>query len=293
MAKHIVWRGLLAGLLAAIPAFLIAKLLAEPQIQLAIDYEGAREAAVHALEAAAGNANLEHEHEVFTRAVQSLPGLAAGLLLIGGAYGLLVAATYGMLRRQALPVMSPRLLALLLAAGGLLCLYVFPSLKYPPNPPAIGHEETIGARTTLFLVMIGVSLCGMILAVWLAARVHERFGWWNAVLLGGALFLGIQIAAELLLPQLGHLQVNVDNYGRHATETPLALKDASGRIVFPGFPADVLAKFRLYSIANQTVLWLGVGLIFGALVQRYEAPAAATAAERSDFAATAGAGQPA
>ena len=36
MAKHILWRGLLAGLLAAIPAFLIAKLLADATRDVAI-----------------------------------------------------------------------------------------------------------------------------------------------------------------------------------------------------------------------------------------------------------------
>ena len=292
MAKHIVWRGLLAGLLAAIPAFLIAKLLAESQIQLAIDYESGRDAATAALQKAAGMAMEAEGHDPFSRSIQSTFGLATGLLLMGVAYGGFVVFAYGLLRRQALELVSPRVLALLVAAGGLLCFYVFPTLKYPANPPAIGHEETIGARTTLHLVMIGVSLCAMILAVWLAARTHERFGWWNAVLLGGALFLGIQIVAQLVLPVIGHLDANVEAYGRHATETPLPLTNAAGQIVYPGFPADVLARFRMLSLVNQVVLWLGTGLVFGALVQRVEVTANATAGDRrsADF-ASASAGQ--
>ena len=52
------------------------------------------------------------------------------------------------------------------------------------------------------------------------------------------------------------------------TETPLPLKNAKGVIVYPGFPADVLFNFRLYSIAAQLVLWGAIGLIFAPLADR-------------------------
>jgi hypothetical protein len=72
----------------------------------------------------------------------------------------------------------------------------------------------------------------------------------------------------VILPPLGHLHTNVLNYGRHATETPLPLTDAKGAIVYPGFPADDLFKFRLYSVINQMILWGTLGLGFGSLVER-------------------------
>ena len=34
------------------------------------------------------------------------------------------------------------------------------------------------------------------------------------------------------------------------------------------FPASVLWRFRLASLGTQLVLWLGMGLIFGALTER-------------------------
>ena len=53
-----------------------------------------------------------------------------------------------------------------------------------------------------------------------------------------------------ILPSLGHLAVNKQQFGHQATETPLPLTDASGTIVYPGFPADVLFDFRLYSVGR-------------------------------------------
>jgi hypothetical protein len=84
-----------------------------------------------------------------------------------------------------------------------------------------------------------------------------------------------------LLPALGHLSANqaLDNtvgYGRSATETPLPVRDAQGTIVYPGFPADVLWKFRLYSVIGQLIIWTGIGLIFSALLERYLNKAAET-----------------
>ena len=75
------------------------------------------------------------------------------------------------------------------------------------------------------------------------------------------------------LPMLGHLPFNVAQYGRHATETPLPLRDSKGVIVFPGFPADTLVQFRLYSVAAQILLWSVLGLTFGPMAERLLAPA--------------------
>ena len=58
-----------------------------------------------------------------------------------------------------------------------------------------------------------------------------------------------------------------------------------GKIVFPGFPADVLFKFRLYSVINQLILWTTIGLAFGPLVERMLAPAPRPAADSEAAAA--------
>jgi hypothetical protein len=77
--------------------------------------------------------------------------------------------------------------------------------------------------------------------------------------------IGIVMA---LLPSLGELSANVAQYGHQATETPLPLTDASGAIVFPGFPADVLAGFRLHCIGAQAILWTAIAVVFAPLAER-------------------------
>ena len=48
----------------------------------------------------------------------------------------------------------------------------------------------------------------------------------------------------------------------------MVFTDASGAIVYAGFPADVLWKFRWYSLLDQLMIWTLVGVIFGDQVER-------------------------
>ena len=111
----------------------------------------------------------------------------------------------------------------------------------------------------------------------LGQRLKARFGTWNAALIAAAGFAVLIGAIMAILPELGQLAVNQHLYGNHATETPLPLTNAKGVIVYPGFPADVLFNFRLYSIAAQLVLWGAIGLIFAPLADRLLAPGPARA----------------
>ena len=263
--------GALAGAVGGLLAFVFARMFAEPLIQQAIDYESGRHEAQEALDRAAGVSTGEHEHEVFSRAVQGNLGAGVGIVLFGVAMGLLVAVVYVVLLGR-VGQLGPRSLALLVAGGGFLGVYLVPFLKYPANPPAIGHEETITVRGTLYLVLVAASIVLLIVAVAVGRRLRARLGTWNAALAGGAVFvvaIGIVMA---LLPSVGELADNVAIYGHHATETPLPLRDADGTIVFPGFPADVLAGFRLYSILAQVILWSAIGLVFGTLAERLLTP---------------------
>src|SRR5206468_7299 len=110
-------------------------------------------------------------------------------------------------------------------------LYGVPFVRYPANPPSIGHPDTIRERGNLYLLMVLASIVFLVLAVVLGQRLKARFGTWNASLLAAGAFvvaIGIVMA---LLPDLGHLAANRADYGLHDTETPLPLKDAAGRIV--------------------------------------------------------------
>lgn len=247
MEKRLIGGGLLAGAVGAVLAFVFARLCAEPVIGRAIAFEDGR--------TDAENAHGVHEHgaELFTRGVQSGPGLGFGVLIFGLAMGALFAVLFSIVYART-ETAQPQALSLLLAAGAFGAVYVVPFVKYPPNPPAVGQADTIGARTGWYLVMVLVSVALAIGAVWLARPLADRVGAWNARLLAAGAYLVAIVVVAVLLP-------GVD-------ETPEPLRDAAGTIVYPGFPADVLYEFRLLSLATQLVLWAGIGLVFATVSGR-------------------------
>lgn len=274
VAARLIRRGALVGGLGGLLSFGFARIFAEPQIQAAIDYETGRDAAQEALNTAAGIANEPAGPEMFSRTIQGVVGIGVGMVLFGLAMGALFAVAYSVSLGRVGNV-RPRPLSLLLAAAGFLGLYLVPFLKYPANPPAIGHEDTIGDRSGLYLVMVVCSTLFLVGAVWLGQRLRDRFGTWNASLLAAGAFVVAIGAVMALLPPLGHLAVNVAQYGQQATETPQPLRDPAGTIVFPGFPADVLASFRMYSVLAQMILWATIGVAFAPLAEKVLAPASA------------------
>lgn len=247
MEKRLIGGGLLAGAVGAVLAFVFARLCAEPVIGRAIAFEDGR--------TDAENAHGVHEHgaELFTRGVQSGPGLGFGVLIFGLAMGALFAVLFSVVYAR-METGQPQALSLLLAAGAFGAVYVVPFVKYPPNPPAVGQADTIGARTGWYLVMVLASVALAIGALWLARRLAARFGAWNARLLAAGAYLVAIVVVAVLLP-------SVD-------ETPEPLRDAAGTIIYPGFPANDLYEFRLLSLATQLVLWAGIGLVFATISGR-------------------------
>jgi hypothetical protein len=250
MELRLALRGLAVGALGGLLAFVFARVLAEPQIQAAIDYESARDAALHAVGGP----------DIFSRGIQRNVGIGVGMMLFGLAMGGLLAVTFVVVSRTMRPRVSPRMLGALIAAAGFLGLYLLPFLKYPANPPAIGHEDTIRERGGLYLAMVAISLVALVAAVVCARRLTPRLGAWFATL-AGVLALGAMLAVVMaILP------------GVH--ETPQPLRDSSGHLIYPGFPADVLFKFRLYSVLAQGILWGTLGFVFGPLAERVLEPEA-------------------
>ncbi|UDY25034.1 CbtA family protein [Nocardioides sp. Kera G14] len=283
MVKQLIGRGALSGAVAGLVAFIFARIFAEPVISKAIDYESARDAAQDALDKAAGIAVPAAGPDIFSRTIQMDVGIGAGLILFGAAMGALVAVGYVVAIGRVGRV-RPFQLALLVPVFYFLGVFAVPFLKYPANPPAIGHEETIRTRGTLYLVTVLVSCIALFLAVYIGQRLHARMSLYKTVLIVGAGYVVVMAILFLVLPPLGHLHANVVEYGKQDTETPLPLKDADGNLVFPGFPADLLAKFRVYSIINQVILWGGIALLFAPQAQKLLDPAGAKAGKESRFA---------
>ncbi|WP_446040682.1 CbtA family protein [Streptomyces sp. SID1121] len=225
-------RGMLAGLAAGALALVVAYLLGEPSVDAAIAFEESH----------------SHEHggeELVSRSLQSTAGLATGVLIFGIAVGGIAALVFcyalGRVGR-----FGPRATAVLLAVGALLTVYVVPFLKYPANPPAVGNGDTIGKRTTLYFLMIVLSLLLAAGALLLGRRLAPRLGNWNATVAAGVAFVVSVGLAYGFLPTIN--------------EVP---KD---------FPATLIWEFRLSSLAVQVTLWTTFGLFFGHLAERLLVP---------------------
>jgi hypothetical protein len=254
MEKKIIGRGLLAGALGGILAFIWSWIFIEPVIDRAIEFEDGVSAAHEAIE----HGGEAHSHGAeggieITRTVQSTIGLGFGLVAFSVAMGALLAVVFCVAYGR-IASLSARATAALVAGGMLIALWIVPSLKYPPNPPAVSLDETIQQRTLLYLLLIVISAALFVGSVVLARKLAPKFGAWNASLLGAADYVVSMAVVFLLLPTID--------------ETPGPILDAAGNIIFGAFSADDLYEFRLYSLGTQLVLWTTIGLVFAALASR-------------------------
>lgn len=227
MEKRIIARGLLAGALGGLMAFVFARIVVEPVIARAVAFEE----------------HGEHEHgvELFTRSVQANVGMGFGVVAFSVAMGALFAVAYCVAWGRVGDV-SPRLLAVLLAGGMFIGLYLVPLLKYPPNPPATSLGETIRERTLLYLLMVALSAVLLVAAVWLRKRLTPRLGSWNAAVAAVGAYVVAVAVVMLVLPAVD--------------ETPST------------FGAGDLYDFRLYSSGTQLVMWTTIALVFAPLAAR-------------------------
>lgn len=288
MEIRIILRGVLSGFITGLLAFVFAKHFAEPVIDKAIAYESGRDDILAALNRAAGRPVAPDGPEIFSRTIQSNIGIATGLVGFSMAMGALIAVAYVVLHGRF--SVRPMYLVWMIAGFGFLGVFLLPYVKYPANPPAIGHTFTIVTRGQLYLTMVGGSLILLGLAVYLARRLQPKLGWHRAILASAVAFFVCYGVLIGVLPSLGNLSANVahaDQFGfaRSTTETPQPITNilstplvvngttiAPGQIVYPGFSPDVLWKFRWYSLLNQALIWTFVALIFGALLERFLYP---------------------
>jgi predicted cobalt transporter CbtA len=258
MVGNILLRGMLVGLMAGVIAFGFARVFGEPQVDAAIAFEEAQSHA-KSVAAPAGEskadasqaASLTHAHdaaaseaaepELVSRETQAGFGLLTGLLVysaaVGGLFSLVFAFVYGRFGS-----IDARATAGLLAAAGFVALVLVPALKFPPNPPAVGDAETIAIRTELYFVMLASSVSSLVLAFSLTRILQARFGLFNALIAGGAVYLVLMALVGYALPAINEVPEN--------------------------FSASVLWNFRVSSLGIQLILWTVLGLVFGMTVEQ-------------------------
>lgn len=240
MVRTLLIRGMLAGLLAGLLAFGFGKIFGEPQVNRAIAFEHALDEAKAKEDAGKGIHAIE-EPELVSREVQAGLGLFTGVVVYSTAFGGLFALVYTVADRRVI-TLRPRAVSGLLAATGLIAVYIVPNLKYAASPPAVGQPETIGTRTALYFIMLALSVAAMVAAAVLRKRLADRWDGWNAALIAGGIYILVVIVAGQVLPSIN--------------EVP------------DGFPAEVLWQFRVTSLGMQLVMWATIGLVFGALAER-------------------------
>jgi predicted cobalt transporter CbtA len=231
MTRILLMRGMLAGVVAGLLVFALARWIGEPQVERAIAFETS-------MDQAQGKAP---EPEMVTRRMQEGLGLLTGILVygsaMGGLFGLVYAYAYGRIS-----VAGPRALSALLAGMGFVAIVLVPTLKYPANPPSVGNPETIGVRTGAFFLLIAFSIAAMVFSIQTGRRLHNRYGLWNASLLAAGLFVLIVSVVSHFLPEFN--------------EVPA------------GFPVNLMWRFRIAALEMQVVMWATLGLLFGWLTER-------------------------
>jgi hypothetical protein len=231
MVRTLLCWGMLVGVVAGLLTFGYAKIIGEPLVDRAITFEDQMDRAKGA----------SPGPELVSREVQSGVGLLTGVVVYGTALGGLFSLAFAFAYQRVGPA-SPRLTAALLAGAGFLSLVLVPQLKYPPNPPSVGRPETIAYRSELFFLMIFISVVALVWAIMIARSLAARYNGWNAGLLAAAMFIGIIVVAQLVLPDINEVPEQ--------------------------FPAVVLWRFRVTSLGMQAILWSALGLLFGAVAER-------------------------
>jgi Probable cobalt transporter subunit (CbtA) len=221
-------RFLLAGLMGGALAAAWLLLVTEPVIHSALVVEARR---------APGQ-----DHEAVSRATQLLGGVL-GIVITGVVLALVLATVYGKVRHR-LPGRTDLARTALLAATGFAIVGVLPAVVIPANPPGAGDPGTVTTRTTIYG---GVLVCGILIAVLtgaLVGRLRAR-GVRPARTAAAAAALALTLAVVVMILLRG------------------------GPDMLPAdMPAGLVWRFRLASLGQLLVLFGGIGLIGGRLIDR-------------------------
>jgi predicted cobalt transporter CbtA len=242
MVRTLLIRGMLCGLVAGLLVFGFAKVFGEPQVDRAIAFETAMDEAKVKADAARGIHDMK-EPELVSRPMQASFGLLTGVMVYSTAFGGLFALVFAYANGRVSGLrLSDRTVSALLALTGLIAVYVVPNLKYPANPPSVGHPGTIGFRTELYFTMMAFSIAAMIFAAALRTRLAPKHGVWTAALAAVTFYIIAVAVVAAVLPPINEVPSD--------------------------FPAVVLWHFRVDSLAMQIIMWATLGLGFGALTER-------------------------
>jgi predicted cobalt transporter CbtA len=231
-------RVVLAGLIAGGLAGLFSLLVTERAIAPALELEEAR--------AAAEGATPHHGEELFSRGEQLVGGFL-GTVAAGIALAVVFAAVYALIRHR-MPGRTDVTRTAVLAAIGFGIFGLLPALKIPANPPAVGDPETVSTRTAIYGAVLLLGVITVMLVAALVSALRSRGTGVAATAVAATVATGVLLALILVLVP--------DNPDTIAADVPTA----------------VVWDFRLASLGQLAVLWSGLGLASGWLLDRLVRP---------------------
>lgn len=240
MVGKLIVQGLIAGICAGLLAFGFARVFGEPAIETAVQFESAQDEAKAAAARAAADPVEPEEPEMFSRSVQGGIGLLTGVVVVGAGLGALFAVLFAIANGR-VGTWGPGATSALLAFLGWVSVYLIPALKYPASPPSVGEPDTIRIRTALYFLIMAASIGSTIGAWALGRQLSRRYGLWNGCIGALGAYLVVLTVVFRLLPSINEVPDN--------------------------FPAVALWNFRVASAGLQVVLWGGIGVIFGTIVE--------------------------
>ncbi len=233
--SRVVSRALIAGLITGVLMGAYMYFVVEPTVGEAIALEESL------AELASSDPGAVAEEPLFDRVQQTAGGVAANVI-----YAVVVGAVFGVVFakfRHRLPSASDRKRAMWLAAVGFAAVGLVPALKYPANPPAVGDPDTVNERTVQYLVLLVVSVAAAIALTRLAGVLRGRLAEHTRA---------VAVAAATVLV-----------YGVIMVVLPGTPDSIAAEV-----PADLVWDFRIRSLGSLVLLWAGLGLGLGWLLER-------------------------
>ena len=127
---------------------------------------------------------------------------------------------------------------LIIASIFWIVLFFIPFLKYPANPPAVGDPDTIYYRQALYLTMLGISASIAVFLAYMKRNVSSKYRFVLPII-----YIASIAVAFMALPS------NPD-------EVTISM--------------DLVNTFRTVSVIASLIAWLSLGIVFGALYERFK-----------------------
>lgn len=235
---------LLSGVIGGAFLGIINQVIVEPFIDRAVNIETQRDiAAGHTIDPA----------EILRyRTWQKSEEVVAAIILgtsLGALFGIVFAYS-----RRSLPGRSYVKKAVFLAGIMWFVLFFITSLKFPPNPPAVGEPETLYYRQTLYIAFIsisGFSALGL-------AFLYRRLGIISKNSKSGSIKGIIAKNKKNVIP-LSYTIIMICAYiGLPANPDPITA------------PLDLVTGFRIASVFTMAAYWGMMAVIFGILWEKFK-----------------------